>query len=136
MLYNCGHVDFLFLWKSQLKFTQWLLKRILIKLIFVSKYWFFDSHSCICDLTIITDIVIWARPHKVDWELWHFGPSSDTSLRQWWRLPSCPLVIALVPLKCSSRNLLFSWGALYEEENASGAINCPFKMEANRHAVL
>ena len=31
----------------------------------------------------------------------------DTSRRQRIRLPPCPLVIALVPLKCSSRNLQF-----------------------------
>ena len=39
---------------------------------------------------------------------YHFGkiPRPDTSRRQRRRLPPCPLVIALVPLKCSSRNFL------------------------------
>ena len=67
-----------------------------------------------------------------------------TSWRQWRRLHPCHLVIALVPLKCSSRNLLFPHRVPFTKEKMPW---CPSKMKhsdlntdnttvANQHSFL
>ena len=53
----------------------------------------------------------------------------DTSRRQRRRLPPCPLVIALVPLKCSSRNLQFPHRVPFTKEKMPWC-PCPFKNKA------
>ena len=55
----------------------------------------------------------------------------NTSRRQWRRLPPCTLVIALVPLTCSSRNLQFSHRVPFTKEKLPWC-PCPFKNEAYR----
>ena len=53
----------------------------------------------------------------------------DTSRRQRRRLPPLPLAIALVPLKCSSRNLQFPHRVPFAKEKMPWC-PCPFKNEA------
>ena len=60
---------------------------------------------------------------------------SDTSLRQWRRLHPCALVIALVPLKCFSRNLQFPYRVPFTMEKMPRC-PCPFKNEAFKSHIL
>ena len=53
----------------------------------------------------------------------------DTSQRQRRRLPPCPLVLALVPLKCSSTNLQFHFRVPFTEKKMPWC-PCPSKNEA------
>ena len=53
----------------------------------------------------------------------------DTSQRQRRRLPPLPLVIALVPLKCYSRNSQFPHRVPFAKEKMPWCL-CPFKSEA------
>ena len=53
----------------------------------------------------------------------------DTSRRQRRRLPPLPVAIALVPLKCSSRNLQFPHRVPFAKQKMPW---CPFKNEAYR----
>ena len=49
--------------------------------------------------------------------------------RQWRRIPPCPLVVALVPFKCSCRNLQFPHRVPFTKETMLWC-PCPFKNEA------
>ena len=53
----------------------------------------------------------------------------DISRTQWRRLPPLPLAIALVPLKCSYRNLQFPHRVPFAKDKTPWC-PCPFKNEA------
>ena len=57
----------------------------------------------------------------------------DTSRRQRRQLPPCPLVIAFVPLKCSSRNLQFPHRVPFTKENMP---RCPCPLKAKHHCLF
>ena len=57
-------------------------------------------------------------------------PRPDISWRHWRRLPPCPLVIALVPLKCSSKIYNFLIGCPFPRRICLGAL--ALKNEAYR----
>ena len=59
----------------------------------------------------------------------------DTSQRQQRRLPPYPLDIALVPLKCSCRNLSFPQRVPFIEEKIPWW-PCPFKIKAYRKVCI
>ena len=52
----------------------------------------------------------------------------DTTRRHWRQLPQCPLVNALVPLKCSSTNLKLHHRVPFTKEKMPWC-PCPFKNE-------
>ena len=75
---------------------------------------------------------------------WHFcwhpvsqSPTyrSDISQRRLWQLPPCPLVIALVPLKCSKRNVQYPHRGNYSEEKCLGALEMYSKNVQSPHRV-
>ena len=67
------------------------------------------------------------------WNTYMYNVRPDTSRRQRRQLPPCPLVIALVPLKCSSRNLQFPHRVPFTKEKMPWC-PYPFKNEAYRPA--
>ena len=56
--------------------------------------------------------------------LCRIGKASHTS---WRRLPPCPLVITLVPLKCSSKNLQFPHGVPLINQGENALVPLPFQ---------
>ena len=63
------------------------------------------------------------------------GDRPDTLWRQGQQLPPCLLIIALVPLKCSSRNLQFPQRVPFTKEKMPWS-PCPFKNEAYMHVKV
>ena len=81
--------------------------------------------------TSATNSVHWRRA------FWLGNASSrpDTARRQHWQLPPCPLVIALVTLKCSDRIVRFPQRVPFTNEKMPWC-HCPFKNKAYRPGLL
>ena len=74
--------------------------------------------------TLVAQTCAFSMPNNIKGQAWYFTEATKA-------IASVPLVIALVPLKCSSRNLQFHHRVPFTKEKMPWC-PCPFKNEAYR----